>query len=54
MNTPGTFFDLLLRINNLRYLIVTAGQQHSPNSPEFLRYSEELDKLIIKLQVQNS
>jgi len=54
MNTSGAFFDLLLRINNLRYLMVTAGQQHGLNSPEVLRYSEELDKLILKLQVQNS
>ena len=41
------------QINDLRYLMIHAGQQHGLDSPEVLRYSEELDKLIFQFQLQN-
>ncbi|MCP3764072.1 aspartyl-phosphate phosphatase Spo0E family protein [Domibacillus sp. A3M-37] len=40
------------QINDLRFLMITAGQQHGLSSPETLRYSEELDKLILEFQLQ--
>lgn len=49
-NIQGTLFDLLLRIKNLQYLVITAEQQYGFNSPEALRYSDELDKLTVQLQ----
>ncbi|WP_018394295.1 MULTISPECIES: aspartyl-phosphate phosphatase Spo0E family protein [Bacillaceae] len=52
-NSEGTFCDLLSLINSLRHLMITAAQQHGLNSPETLRYSEELDELIFQFQLQN-
>ena len=47
------FSDLLSHINNLRYLMIQAAQQHGLGSAETLRYSEELDELILQFQLQN-
>ncbi|WP_083256036.1 aspartyl-phosphate phosphatase Spo0E family protein [Domibacillus iocasae] len=52
-NAQGAFGDLLSRINNLRHLMITAAQHHGLCSPETLRYSEELDKLIFQFQLQD-
>ncbi|MGG3452075.1 aspartyl-phosphate phosphatase Spo0E family protein [Domibacillus aminovorans] len=52
-NTQRTFCDLLSLINSIRHLMITAEQQHGLNSPETLRYSEELDELILQFQLQN-
>ncbi len=52
INTQVTFCELLSLINNLRHLMITAGQQYGLNNPETLRYSEELDKLIIQFQIR--
>lgn len=51
--TQGAFCDLLARIDNLRHVMIVAGQQHGLNSPETLRYSEQLDELIFQYQLQN-
>lgn len=51
--TQGPLFDLLNRINNLRHLMITSGQQYGLGSLETLQYSEELDELIIQFQLQN-
>lgn len=40
------------QINDLRFLMITAGQQHGLSNPETLRYSKELDKLILEFQLQ--
>ncbi|WP_083256106.1 aspartyl-phosphate phosphatase Spo0E family protein [Domibacillus iocasae] len=40
------------QINDLRFQMIIAGQQHGLSSPETLRYSEELDKLILEFQLQ--
>ncbi|WP_082220491.1 aspartyl-phosphate phosphatase Spo0E family protein [Domibacillus robiginosus] len=49
----GAFCDLLARINNLRHLMMTAGQQYGLGSQETLQYSEQLDELILQYQFQN-
>ncbi|WP_018392478.1 aspartyl-phosphate phosphatase Spo0E family protein [Bacillus sp. 37MA] len=51
-NTQVTFCELLSHINSLRHLMITAEKQHGLNSPETLRYSEELDELILQFQLQ--
>ncbi|WNS82267.1 aspartyl-phosphate phosphatase Spo0E family protein [Domibacillus sp. DTU_2020_1001157_1_SI_ALB_TIR_016] len=51
--SQGALCDLLARINNLRQRMITAGLQHGLNSPETLRYSEQLDELILQYQLQN-
>lgn len=49
----GTFCDLLARINNLRHLMIKAGQQYGLSSQKTLCYSEQLDELILQYQLQN-
>ncbi len=49
----GTFFELLTRIDDLRHLMITAAQQHGLGSPETLRYSKQLDELILQYLSRN-
>lgn len=52
-NVQDTYFDLLDRINSLRELMITAGQQYGLGDSKTLRYSEQLDELIFQYQLQN-
>ncbi|WP_082087897.1 aspartyl-phosphate phosphatase Spo0E family protein [Domibacillus indicus] len=47
-----TFCDLLDRIEQIRQLMITSGLQYGLSSPETVRYSEQLDELILWYQLQ--
>ncbi|WP_342743413.1 aspartyl-phosphate phosphatase Spo0E family protein [Domibacillus antri] len=49
----GAPCDLTKRINSLRFLMIRAGRQNGLGSQEVLRYSEELDKLIMEFQLRH-
>lgn len=51
--TQEKLYDLPSQINTLRQLMISTSQVHGLASTETLRYSEELDKLIILVQLQN-
>ncbi|WP_018391909.1 MULTISPECIES: aspartyl-phosphate phosphatase Spo0E family protein [Bacillaceae] len=53
MQLKDNFDELTLRIDDLRKLMVSAGVTNGLNSNATLKYSEELDKLIIQVQLQN-
>lgn len=53
MQLKNNLDELILRINDLRNLMISAGITNGLNSNETLKYSEELDKLIIQVQLQN-
>ncbi|OKL37836.1 aspartyl-phosphate phosphatase Spo0E family protein [Domibacillus mangrovi] len=53
MQFKDNFDELIMRINDLRNLMVSAGITNGLSSNETLKYSEELDKLIIQVQLQN-
>ncbi|OMP66170.1 aspartyl-phosphate phosphatase Spo0E family protein [Domibacillus epiphyticus] len=44
---------LYSQINDLRELMISTGMKKGLDSAETLKYSQELDKLIIKVQLQN-
>lgn len=47
---PG---NLSSEINHLRQLMISTAKAHGLGSRETLMYSQELDKLIIQVQLQN-
>ncbi|OMP66160.1 aspartyl-phosphate phosphatase Spo0E family protein [Domibacillus epiphyticus] len=53
MNQVQTNSDKLLsQINDIRKLLIITGLTKGLNNAETLKYSEELDKLIIQIQLQ--
>ncbi|MCM3789316.1 aspartyl-phosphate phosphatase Spo0E family protein [Domibacillus indicus] len=48
-----TYNDLHSQIEELRSLMIDAATLHGISSLDTLRYSEELDKLIMQAQLQN-
>jgi hypothetical protein len=53
MQIKDNFDELVLRINDLRKLMVSVGITKGFHSSETLKYSEELDKLIIQFQLHS-
>ena len=49
----GAFCELADRIEQMRQLMITVGLKYGLSSPETLRYSEQLDELILQYQFQN-
>ncbi|WP_255822080.1 aspartyl-phosphate phosphatase Spo0E family protein [Domibacillus sp. PGB-M46] len=49
----GAFCKLPAQINNLRHLMIKAGRQYGLSSQKTLRYSEQLEELILQYQLQN-
>ena len=45
--------DLHIQIEELRYLMLDTAKTYGLGSIDTLRYSEELDKLIMQAQLQN-
>ncbi|MGG3451540.1 aspartyl-phosphate phosphatase Spo0E family protein [Domibacillus aminovorans] len=45
--------DLSTQINHIRKLMIASGIEKGLNNFETLKYSEELDKLIIQFQLQS-
>lgn len=52
MKTQNICCDLLVRINDLRKIMILTGMSKGLNDLETLKYSEELDKLILKYQME--
>lgn len=50
-NSQNINQELLLQIDDLRSLMISAGLTHGLSSMEVLHYSRELDKLIIEVQI---
>lgn len=50
LKAQETCYDLQIKINRLRALMVSVGMSKGLNHTETLKYSEELDKLILKYQ----
>jgi hypothetical protein len=53
MQIKDNFDKLVLCINNLRELMVSAGITKGSHSSDTLKSREDLDKLSIQLQLQN-
>ncbi|WP_083566243.1 Spo0E family sporulation regulatory protein-aspartic acid phosphatase [Domibacillus mangrovi] len=45
--------ELNFQINELRHLLISTGTSRGLGCMETLKYSEELDKLIIQIQLHN-
>ncbi|MGG3451859.1 aspartyl-phosphate phosphatase Spo0E family protein [Domibacillus aminovorans] len=45
--------ELNIQINELRNLLISTGTSNGLGCSETLKYSEELDKLIIQVQLHN-
>lgn len=52
-NIRDNLYDLPSQISDLRRLMISTGTVYGLSSNETLRYSEELDKLIIQFQLLN-
>ncbi|OKL37050.1 aspartyl-phosphate phosphatase Spo0E family protein [Domibacillus mangrovi] len=53
LSTQSNLNDLSIRIQNIRKLMIATGIEKGLDNCETLKYSEELDKLIIQLQLQS-
>ncbi|MGG3450683.1 aspartyl-phosphate phosphatase Spo0E family protein [Domibacillus aminovorans] len=52
VSTQLSLEDLSVQVNDMRKLLIAAGLKKGFTDSETLKYSEELDKLIMQFQLQ--